>query len=100
MSTDSGHILVTFGAIAGAEADTASTSAALNQQLADLRGYLAPLVASWDGVARDAYQRYQNEWNQALTELNGVLSQVSAALGVAHDNYQQAEQANTSMWPA
>ncbi len=97
---DSGHILVTFEANGAAQSDTAATYAAINTQLADLEAYLKPLVASWDGAARDAYQSYQLQWNQALTELNGVLNQISAALGTAHDNYQQAETANAGMWPA
>lgn len=100
MSMDSGHILVTFGAIAGAQSDTAATAAALNQELSDLQAYLAPLIASWEGSARDAYRNYQNQWNQAQEELNGVLSQISAALGVAHENYLSAENANQQMWPA
>lgn len=92
------HILVTFGSIAGAQADTASTHASLNQQLADLKSYLAPLVASWTGTAADTYQGYQAQWDSAAADLNAVLNTISAALGTANDNYQSAETANTGSW--
>lgn len=93
-----GHILVTFDAVAGAQADTAATYAAMNSELADLRAYLAPLVANWTGQAASSYQGLQAKWDTAAADLNSVLNTISAALGQAHSNYTQAESSNTRMW--
>lgn len=98
MSAGSGRILVTFGAIADAQADTASTYASLNQQLADLKSYLAPLVATWHGQASEQYNGYQRQWDTAAADLNSVLNTISSALGVSNDNYQQAESTNAAAW--
>jgi 6 kDa early secretory antigenic target len=93
-----GHILVTFGAIADAQADTNMVAQQLNSELADLKAYLAPLVATWTGQASTNYQALQAKWDAAQADLNAVLTQISAALGTANGNYTQAESANASMW--
>lgn len=92
------HILVTFGALSEAQANTAATYAALNNQLADLKSYLAPLTASWEGDASTTYQGYQAQWDTAAAELNTVLQTISSAVGQALANYQATEQTNTAMW--
>jgi len=93
-----GRLLVTFGALSNAQTDTQQTYNQLNQQLADLQRYLAPLVAAWQGQAAEAYQAYQQRWNQAQDNLNQLLHQISGALGQALANYQTAERTNTSLW--
>jgi 6 kDa early secretory antigenic target len=92
------HILVTFGAVQQASADASSTSASLNSQLADLKAYLAPLVASWQGQAATDYQAQQARWDSAQQGLNDVLGQISRAVGNAHDTYSQTEATNAGMW--
>lgn len=93
-----GHILVTFGSVAEAQADTAQIHQQLNGQLGDLKAYLAPLVAAWQGAAASEYQAQQAKWDAAAEDLNVILSQISTALGGAHDSYTQAEQANAGLW--
>lgn len=92
------HILVTFASLSEAQASTAATYAALNNQLADLKSYLAPLTAAWEGQASTTYQGHQAQWDSAAAELNAVLQTISAAVGQALANYQSTEQANTAMW--
>ena len=96
MSADG--VLVTFDAIAQAQTDVTTTVASIDQQLADLKSYLAPIVASWKGQAFDQYQSLQQQWDNALTDLNTVLGQIGSALGEAHVNYLSTEQANASVW--
>lgn len=91
-------MLVTFGAVAQAAGDAQTTSQSLNQQLADLQGYLAPLVASWEGQAAVDYQAKQKQWHDAQTALNGLLSKIGTALDTSHSNYTEAENKNASMW--
>lgn len=92
------HILVTFGAVQQASADASSTAATLNRQLADLKAYLAPLVASWQGAAAGDYSAQQARWDAAQQGLNAVLAQISRAVGTAHDTYTSTEAANAAMW--
>lgn len=92
------EILVTFGEIAAAQQNVASTAQRLNAQLDDLKRYLAPMVASWTGVAADDYRAKQRQWDMAATDLNQVLTQIGVALGQANEGYQQVERANASRW--
>jgi WXG100 family type VII secretion target len=92
------EILVTFGEIAAAQQNVASTAQRLNAQLDDLKRYLAPMVASWTGLAADDYRAKQRQWDTAATDLNQVLAQIGVALGQANEGYQQVERANASRW--
>lgn len=92
------HILVTFGAVQQASADAAGTAANLNAQLADLKAYLAPMVAAWQGAAASDYAAKQAQWDAAQQGLNEVLQQISRAVGSAHDTYSQTEATNAGMW--
>ena len=93
-----GHILVTFGSVMEAAADTDAIAGQVEQQLSDLKGYLAPLVSSWTGVASSDYQALQRQWDTGAADLNGVLRQIAQALRTAHGNYSQAEQRNAAIW--
>ncbi len=94
----SGEILVTFGEISNAQSSVATTSRNINQELDDLKSFLAPMVATWTGQAAEDYQVKQQQWDDSAAQLNQVLGQVGVALGTANDNYQQAERANASRW--
>jgi early secretory antigenic target protein ESAT-6 len=91
--TSSEHMKVGFNAIETAASDTASTVQSLNQQLDELKGYLRPLVSTWQGQAALEYQQLQNKWDTSAADLNQVLQQISTALRTSHDNYQSTEQA-------
>lgn len=93
-----GEVFVTFGAVQQAAGDARTTATSLNQQLADLKSYLAPLVASWEGQASSDYQAKQKQWDEAQTALNQILAQIGQALEVSHSNYSEAENKNASMW--
>jgi WXG100 family type VII secretion target len=92
------EILVTFGELANAQQNVAATARELNAQLDDLKRYLAPMVATWDGQAAQDYQAKQRQWDSSAADLNQVLSQIGVALGHANEGYQQVEQANASRW--
>jgi WXG100 family type VII secretion target len=91
-------VLVTFGAIEQAQSDVTTTVASIDQQMSDLQSYLAPIVSTWKGQAFDQYQALQQQWNQALNDLNSVLAQIGSALGEAYSNYTATEQANANVW--
>lgn len=91
-------ITVSFGTVMQAQADVANTVSRIESQLGDLRQFLAPLVASWDGGASSDYQTLQKRWDTTANDLNAVLAQISQLLGQAHDGYRQTESANAACW--
>ncbi len=93
-----GGILVTFQALEEAVTDTNSVSGQIDSQLSDLKAYLAPMVSSWTGSASDDYKALQQKWDQSATDLNAVLREIAQSLQQAAQNYQQAENSNTSIW--
>jgi early secretory antigenic target protein ESAT-6 len=93
-----GHLLVTFGAVDNAAADTDTVANQIDQQLDDLKAYLAPLVATWEGQASSEYQALQARWDTSAADLNTVLRDIAGALRTAHANYTSAESANASIW--
>jgi 6 kDa early secretory antigenic target len=92
------EIKVTFGALEAARADVAGTATRIGGQLTDLRRFLAPLVAGWEGQAATDYQARQRQWDTAAADLAAVLAQIGVALGVANDSYRQVEQVNAARW--
>ena len=98
MSMNASGITVTFGTISQAQADVSNTVTRIDQQLSDLRQYLAPLVASWEGGAATDYQALQRRWDGSANDLNAVLGQISSLLGRAHESYTVTESSNVSVW--
>jgi WXG100 family type VII secretion target len=92
------EIKVTFGEMAAAQQNVASTAQRMNAQLEDLRRSLAPMVATWTGQAAEDYQVKQRQWDTSAADLNQVLTQIGVVLGHANEGYQQVEQSNASRW--
>lgn len=92
------EIKVTFSALAAAQGDVATTASRITAQLDDLKRYLAPMVATWQGRAAGDYQVKQRQWDTAATDIAAVLAQIGVALGSANDSYQQVENANAARW--
>ncbi|MDQ3575145.1 MAG: WXG100 family type VII secretion target [Actinomycetota bacterium] len=93
-----GHMLVTFGAVENAAADTDTVATHIDRQLGDLKAYLGPLAGSWTGQASGDYQALQARWDNSAADLNQVLRHIAGALRTAHGNYAQAENANATIW--
>jgi ESAT-6 family protein len=92
------EIKVTFGALEAARADVSGTATRISGQLEELKRFLAPLVATWEGEAATEYQAKQRQWDTAAGDLALVLGQIGVALGAANDSYRQAEKANAELW--
>jgi WXG100 family type VII secretion target len=90
------QISVNYAALEAAESQIKSISRAMDEKLAALRGQLQQMV--WEGQDQQRYAEYQGKWDQAVADLNQVLAQIGAAVGVANSNYQQTEQSNASQW--
>lgn len=93
-----GPIVVKAQSLNEGAADADAIAAQIEQQMSDLKGFLAPLVGSWTGEASSDYQALQGKWNAAAEDLNAVLRQIAQALRTAAENYIASEGANAQMW--
>ena len=75
-----------------------ATYRSLQAALEGLESQLAPMVASWDGQAREAYFVQKAKWEQASAAMAQILAQMGQAVQDAHSNYSAAETSNTNLW--
>ena len=92
------EIKVTFGALEVARTDVGATANRISGQLEELKRFLAPMVAGWEGQAATEYQATQRRWDMAAADLAAVLARIGVALGTANESYQQVERANAARW--
>lgn len=92
----SDQIKVTFAQVQATQDHAQSTVNAMNTALQDLKAYLAPMVATWQGQAAENYHAKQAQWDQAATDLNQVLAAIGRALGSANAGFQTTESQNAS----
>ncbi|MEU8240584.1 WXG100 family type VII secretion target [Actinoplanes missouriensis] len=90
-----GLLRVSFGALRQASADIDRALAALRNQLDQLERDAVPLVSTWSGTARDAYEQRQNTWRAASEDLQGILRQIKAALDESVIDYAETERVAT-----
>ncbi len=62
-------------------------------QMDDLRKYVDQLAQSWSGAAQETYNSKQQQWGNALNDLNNILNAVGQSVGFSNDEYQQRENA-------
>jgi WXG100 family type VII secretion target len=91
-------LLVSFPALAQASGDIHAALGKMREQLAELDRVAAPLVASWDGAAKDAYLVRQSSWRRAADELATNLEEIRRALDAASDRYAMTERNNTRLF--
>jgi early secretory antigenic target protein ESAT-6 len=91
-------ILVRFQNVVQASTNAKTTAADMNDSLSQLKSDLANLKSIWEGPAAGDYKELQRQWDQALTDLNQILSEISTTLQQAADQYQQTEKSNQSAW--
>ncbi len=91
-------LVVNFAALQKAGADIQSALNTLQSQLGQLERDAAPLVAGWDGEARQAYDVRQARWQQAAGDLSTILRDIKRALDESALDYQQTERHNTGLF--
>ncbi|HEV7464720.1 MAG TPA: WXG100 family type VII secretion target [Candidatus Dormibacteraeota bacterium] len=96
--TGSSEILVTYGALEEAAADIDRVADQIHQQLTDLRAYVAPLTATWEGVDAAAWGARQQRWDTSSVDLNVILKQIATWLRTQGQNYWHAEHTNARMF--
>lgn len=93
-----GQVVVSAQALDNAASDTDAIAGQIESQLSDLKGYLAPLVATWTGEASTDWQSLQQQWNTTADDLNTVLRQIATTLRTSAETYTSGENTNAQMW--
>jgi WXG100 family type VII secretion target len=91
-------LVVNVAALQKASADVQSALNTMHNQLGQLERDAAPLVAGWDGKAREAYDVRQAKWQQAATDLATILRDIKQALDESAADYQRTEHRNTGLF--
>lgn len=79
-------------------ADVEQTETELEALTDDLERQMAALQSVWEGLAADAQQAAQAEWDQGMRDMRAALADLRAAARLAHGHYTAGAEANVSMW--
>jgi early secretory antigenic target protein ESAT-6 len=91
-----GMLLVNFGALQQAGADIQKGVNTLHSQLDQLEQDAAPLVATWEGEAQQAYAARQAKWRAASQDLTNILQNIKSAVDQSTQDYIATEKQATS----
>lgn len=65
----------------------------VQQQLASMRGQVAPLATDWEGSASAQFQQLWSQWESGAKQVQEALTGISTLLTRAGQTYDQAESA-------
>ncbi|GHJ17989.1 MULTISPECIES: WXG100 family type VII secretion target [unclassified Micromonospora] len=93
-----GVLVVNFAALQQAGADIQRALTTLESQLGQLERDAAPLVASWNGEAREAYEQRQSRWRAASQDMQAMLRDIKLAVEDSAADYLDTEKRNTNLF--
>lgn len=85
-------------AVLGATSAATATIARIQSEVGALHGQLTNLQSSWSGSAASAFQVLVGEWRGTEQRVEELLSAMSQALGLAGQQYAEAEQSNARLF--
>ncbi|WP_433530401.1 WXG100 family type VII secretion target [Micromonospora sp. CA-263727] len=88
------EIRYNFAGLNAAADSCGSAAGNLTSELDGLKSGIAPLLATWDGEAREAYFQRQSEWESAANDLRDLLGRIERALRESATRMQAREAAN------
>ena len=91
-------LVVNFPALQQASADIQKALNTLDTQLGQLERDAAPLIATWDGEARQAYDQRQARWRAASADLQAMLRDIKLALDDSAADYLSTEKKNVNLF--
>ncbi|GIH12426.1 WXG100 family type VII secretion target [Rugosimonospora africana] len=91
-------LVVNFAALSQASLDIQAALDALTSQLGQLEQDAAPLVSTWDGSAREAYDVRQAQWRSAAEDLSRILRNIKVSVDDSASDYLHTERRNTGMF--
>ncbi|MGY0236405.1 WXG100 family type VII secretion target [Longispora urticae] len=89
-------IKVSYEVLEHATGEIKKLSGQIDEKLDTLRQGLQRI--QWDGNDREAYNQHQKKWDDSVKDLNAVLAQIGAAVGMAKQNYMDTEMQNSKLW--
>ncbi|GAB3818071.1 WXG100 family type VII secretion target [Micromonospora zhanjiangensis] len=92
------RLVVSFPALQQASADIQKAFSTLDSQLGQLERDAAPLVATWSGEAKEAYDQRQARWRAAAHDLQGMLREIKVAVDESASDYLSTEKKNTGLF--
>ncbi|MEU1685237.1 WXG100 family type VII secretion target [Micromonospora sp. NPDC005707] len=95
---DHGVLVVNFAALQQAGADIQRALTTLESQLGQLERDAAPLVSSWSGEAREAYEQRQARWRAASQDLQAMLRDIKLAVEDSATDYLDTEKRNVNLF--
>jgi WXG100 family type VII secretion target len=95
---NNGMLVVNFAALQQASGDIQKALSTLESQLSQLERDAGPLVATWDGEAKEAYAQRQAKWRAASQDLQAILRDIKIAVDESAADYLSTEKANTSLF--
>ncbi|MFF0150130.1 WXG100 family type VII secretion target [Micromonospora sp. NPDC005203] len=88
------EIRYNFGALNAAADSCGGAMKNVTGELDGLKSGIAPLLATWDGDAREAYFRRQSDWEAAANDLRDLLGRIEKTLRESAARMQAREAAN------
>ena len=82
-------IQVDYAVVEAAAKNFANRQEHLVQILDTLEAGLAPMLASWEGAARDLYLEKKALWDKSAADLGALLTMISTHTQKAHDGYAE-----------
>jgi ESAT-6 family protein len=82
----------------GARGHIADAINRLQSELGDLERSAAPLVATWEGDARQAYEQRQDAWRRAAGDLATMLAEIKRAVDDSAVDYAATERRNANLF--
>jgi len=93
-----GVLVVKFAELQAASSHIASALNTMESQLSDLEHAAAPLVAGWQGTAKEAYAVRQQKWRTAAQDLSNILRNIKGAVDQSAADYQNTEKRNEGLF--
>lgn len=91
-------MIVNFAALHSASGHIADAINRLQSELGDLERSAAPLVATWEGDARQAYEQRQDAWRRAAGDLATMLAEIKRAVDDSAVDYAATERRNANLF--
>jgi WXG100 family type VII secretion target len=93
-----GYIYVDYSHMQNAADDMVQQTKAIDQTLTNLDAELNELRNMWIGDDKDVYTEKQTAWNNAVTEMERLLTSNAALLTSISEDYQYNENSLTQLW--
>lgn len=93
-----GNIFVAYSHMQNAADDMVSQTRAIATTLSNLEAELSELKKTWYGNDGDVYRQKQTAWDQAVGNMEQLLTSHANLLNDIHGNYKYSENSLSQMW--